>query len=1002
MKTIQLALFCYLILGFHYKMLAQNELLHRFISETNQSLDNGVVTDGTYIFGTKLDGGDYGKGYIYKVKIDNADFSILLSFDGANTGTGACGSLVLEHDTLYGTTYLGGSYDHGTIFKIKTDGTGYEKMFDFDGISGGVTNSLILSESFLYGAGRTIFKIKTDGSNFNNLFSFNSSAGLNPSSPLTKHGDFLYGTTLMGGINNNGVIYKIKTDGTGFNLLKDDFSYGEIGCIPEGNLVVIDSTIYGTTYQGGPSYAGYIYKINTDGTKFKIINNLGTLEGTNPNGLISYNSTLYGMTINGGSGSGIIFKVDTTGSNFETLHRFTKLDGANPLGLLSAFNNTFYGYANNGPYNYGVVFSLNPDGSEFTTIKDIEATNDGYLPHGALVMTSSKGYGFTQGGGKYNSGVLYSLNPDNRNYQVIHDFTGNDGANPIGSLILSNDTLFGMANMGGNSGQGAAFIYTLVNNEFIKLHDFDYGTGNFPSGSACILGSEIFGMTQGGGLDNSGTIFKMKKDGTGYSTVFDFAGTGVLRPCGTLAFFDSVFYGLAFSDTSSAAGMLVVFSIHPDGTEFSVLHTSDGIDAGQYGESIITDGTYLYAIAKQGGSNDFGVLFKMKTDGSEFSKLLDFSWDIGGYPQDPLVLRDSILYISTSSAGPGGFGGVLGIKIDGKDSTNLIDYSTLNSSYSQKSAYPLKIQGDNLNAISQAASFGNTEGAISIHSNSLFLVADQQVGDLSQGSIQKYDILAPKMMQAITFNSLDEKVYGDSSFELTATSNSGLTINYTSSDPAVASVNTNVVAITGAGVTTITASQPGNYEFEAAEALSHELRVNPKTLTITGEFTVMDKPFNNTYAAVVTEDNLNLSGIVDGDEVDFIYTAEFSQLGVGENITVSLANTALTGTDKDNYVLSLSNIPTTTATISEAVGVDEISENGMVVYPNPFTDRIYISNANQIAIVTLLDIAGQKVLEINGSHAQKINANHLKNGVYLMRVELKSGKIKEFKLTKIN
>lgn len=1001
MKTIQLALFCYLIFGFHYKMMAQTELLHRFITETNQSVDNGVVTDGTYLYGTKLDGGDYGKGYIYQVKIDNGDFSILVSFDGENTGTGAGGSLILHQDTLYGTTFMGGTYDQGTIFRIKTDGTGYVKLFDFDGSNGGsVTNSLILSEGFLYGVGRTIFKIKTDGSNFNTLFQFNSSNGLISSSPLTRQDDFLYGTSEMGGTNNNGVIYKIKIDGSDFTLLKDDFSNGEIGCAPKGNLVVIDSTIFGTTLQGGPSYAGTIYKINTNGTKFKILSDLGTLEGINPTGLITYNSTLYGMTINGGYGSGIIYKVDTAGSNFETLHRYTKLDGACPLGILSVFNNTFYGYANSGLYNYGVVFSMNPDGSDYRKLKDIEATNDGYFPHGALAVTAPKCYGFTQGGGKYNSGVLYSLNPDGSNYQILHDFMGNDGANPIGSLVLANDTLFGMTNMGGGAGQGTAFIYTLENGEFIKLHDFDFGSGNFPSGSACVLGSEIYGMTQGGGLDNSGTIFKMKKNGTGYTTVFDFAGTGVIRPSGTLAYYDSVLYGLAFSNTSSNPGVVVVFSIHPDGTGFKVLHVSDGINAGQYGESIVTDGTYLYAIAKTGGSKDFGVLFKIKTDGSEFSKLLDFTWEIGVYPQDPLVLRDSTLYISTSSAGPGGFGGVLAINTNGEDLINLIDYSTLNSSYSKKAAYTLKIQGDLPKAESQSSLYGNTDGAITIDNNVVFMVLDQKVGDLSQGSLQIHDLSAPKLAQLITFNSLEDKIYGDAPFELAASSNSGLTINYTSSDPAVALVNSNVITITGAGVTTITASQPGNNEFETAEDVSHEMKVNPKVLNITGEFTAMDKFFDNTTTAVVNEDNLNLSGIVDGDEVGFVYSAQYSQVEIAENIAVILTNIALTGADKDNYVLSLNNIPTTTATISEVVGIDEISENCIKVYPNPFTNYIYISNTDQIAKVTLSDLVGQKILEIKVNDVQKIGTSHLKNGLYLMRVEMKSGETKVFKVTK--
>ena len=34
-------------------------------------INNNVCTDGEYLYGTKLDGGDFGNGYIYKIKLTN-------------------------------------------------------------------------------------------------------------------------------------------------------------------------------------------------------------------------------------------------------------------------------------------------------------------------------------------------------------------------------------------------------------------------------------------------------------------------------------------------------------------------------------------------------------------------------------------------------------------------------------------------------------------------------------------------------------------------------------------------------------------------------------------------------------------------------------------------------------------------------------------------------------------------------------------------------------------
>jgi len=81
--------------------------------------------------------------------------------------------------------------------------------------------------------------------------------------------------------------------------------------------------------------------------------------------------------------------------------------------------------------------------------------------------------------------------------------------------------------------------------------------------------------------------------------------------------------------------------------------------------------------------------------------------------------------------------------------------------------------------------------------------------------------------QTITFGSLTEKIVGAAAFNLTATTSSGLTVSYNSSNPAVATISGNTVAIVGPGTSTITASQPGNANFAAATNVTQVLTVNP-------------------------------------------------------------------------------------------------------------------------------------------------------------------------------
>ena len=87
--------------------------------------------------------------------------------------------------------------------------------------------------------------------------------------------------------------------------------------------------------------------------------------------------------------------------------------------------------------------------------------------------------------------------------------------------------------------------------------------------------------------------------------------------------------------------------------------------------------------------------------------------------------------------------------------------------------------------------------------------------------------------QAITFNTLPTKTYGDAAFTLSATGGaSGNPVTYTSSNPGVATVSSNTVAIVGAGTTTITANQLGNANYVTAAPVSQTLTVNKAAQTI--------------------------------------------------------------------------------------------------------------------------------------------------------------------------
>src|SRR5574339_490987 len=81
---------------------AQPTPLHDFITETGTVYQNDLATDGTFLYGTKYDGGTNGNGFIYKIKLDGTGYEVLHYFESDEDGKNPVGSLVLSGTTLYG------------------------------------------------------------------------------------------------------------------------------------------------------------------------------------------------------------------------------------------------------------------------------------------------------------------------------------------------------------------------------------------------------------------------------------------------------------------------------------------------------------------------------------------------------------------------------------------------------------------------------------------------------------------------------------------------------------------------------------------------------------------------------------------------------------------------------------------------------------------------------------------------------------------------------------
>jgi uncharacterized repeat protein (TIGR03803 family) len=253
-----------------------------YLTSPDEGLPNGgLVLAGSTLYGTTMVGGSPGYGTVFKVNTGGTAFSTLHSFTGGSDGGNPNPGLVLSGNTLYGTASGFGSSVSQTVFALTTDGTAFTTLHTFTGGSdgGNPNGGVVLSGNTLYGSAceggsaaggegnGTVFAVKTDGTGFTILHSFTASPAPDYTNSdgtwpgkLLLSGDTLYGTATFGGRWGNGTVFKVNTDGTGFTNLHSFTSYDDGGW-PGTGLSISGNTLYGVL-GGGSSGCGVLFSIS--------------------------------------------------------------------------------------------------------------------------------------------------------------------------------------------------------------------------------------------------------------------------------------------------------------------------------------------------------------------------------------------------------------------------------------------------------------------------------------------------------------------------------------------------------------------------------------------------------------------------------------------------------------------------------------------------------------------------------------------------------------------
>jgi uncharacterized repeat protein (TIGR03803 family) len=245
----------------------------------------GLFRFGNTLYGTTSEGGTAGNGTVFAVNLDGTGFKTLYSFSASYTnvsglytnsdGARPSAGVVVTDNGLYGTAAQGGSAGRGTLFAMTIDGANFINLHNFTGLSDGAYPyaDVVVLSNLLYGTTQfggssgngTVFAYDYNGPNLTTLHNFTGlTDGARPTSELVLSNNILYGTTQFGGSTGNGTVFAVTTNGATFTTLYS-FNGADDGSSPYAGLVLSNNRLYGTATKGGAPALGTVFSLSVGG-----------------------------------------------------------------------------------------------------------------------------------------------------------------------------------------------------------------------------------------------------------------------------------------------------------------------------------------------------------------------------------------------------------------------------------------------------------------------------------------------------------------------------------------------------------------------------------------------------------------------------------------------------------------------------------------------------------------------------------------------------------------
>ncbi len=349
------------------------------------------------------------------------------------------------------------------------------------------------------------------------------------------------------------------------------FTGGADGSTPLSGVIYKNGTLYGTTTNHGSRHHGTVFKLNpATGELTTLYSFKGGKDAADPGGVIYVAGKLYGVSAFGGEpnctyGCGTLFEVNATTGAEKVLYRFPPFNNGSAsqepggvnyqAGLLFGVTGAG-GNMCGGGQGCGTVFTFNPKTNVEAVLYAFTGGADGFNP-GSLIYHEGYFYGTTglgagTGCGGQGCGTLYKLDPATGALTVLYTFTGGaDGGWPE-YLSYQGGVFYGAL---ADSQLGAVFAFNPVTGAESVLHTFT-GTkdGWFPDSPPKLYLGALDGWTWQGGIDATdcpqnteyagcGVIYRLHPNTGEISVLHSFNGTDGAHPAGPFRNIDGVRYG---------------------------------------------------------------------------------------------------------------------------------------------------------------------------------------------------------------------------------------------------------------------------------------------------------------------------------------------------------------------------------------------------------------------------------------------------------------------------